>query len=201
MKLFYSKGACSLSTHIVINELGLDCEYMAVNLATKKMADGGDYLIINPKGVVPALQLDNKQILTENVAIQQYLADTYNGTTLLPAVKDFKRYRVLEWLSFLSSDIHKSFGPLFNNQVSEAEKQNIFIPNLEKKLDYIDKHLSQNAYLMGDEFSLPDAYLFVMLRWLANVKIDLPAWEALTRYHAAVNQRPTVLKSLLEEGI
>ncbi|CAN5464300.1 glutathione transferase GstA [soil metagenome] len=200
MKLFYSKGACSLATHIIINEIGVACEYELVDLKSKKTADGKDYLLINPKGAVPALQLDTNEILTENAVIQQYLADTHKASTLLPPIHDFKRYRVLEWLNFISADIHKSFGPLFNSQVSTTDQENIFLPNLKKKFDFVDNHLKNNAYLVGDDFTLPDGYLFVMLTWLPKFKIELSTWQSLPRYFAALSNRPSIQHSLAEEG-
>ena len=138
MKLYYSRGACSLTVRIIINELAIPCDYEAVNLKTKKTENDEDYFKINPKGAVPALELANQEILTENAAILQYLADEFKATSLLPPMGNFKRYRVLEWLSFVSSDVHKLFGPLFNPLVSQESKDDIFIPALKKKFKFVD---------------------------------------------------------------
>src|SRR5690348_3970643 len=128
MKLYYSKGACSLAVRIVINELGLKCDYEAVDLKTKKTATGDDFLKINDAGAVPALALDDKKILTENIVIQQYLADTHKAYQLLPEVGNMKRYQILKWMSFAASDLHKSCSPLFNHALDNEVKQSIFIP-------------------------------------------------------------------------
>ena len=195
MKLYYSKGACSLAIRILINELKLSAEYITVDLKTKKTEQGEDYYQINPKGSVPALKLDNGQVLTENAALQQYLADVSHATTLLPAVGDFKRYRVLEWLSFINSDFHKSCGTLFNTAIPQAIKDEVFIPTVKAKLDYLDKHLKNSTYLL-DHYTLPDGYLFVILTWLPHFKIDLAQWPSVFRYFNELKKRPSIEKSL-----
>jgi glutathione S-transferase len=199
MKLYYTKGACSLAIRIVINELNFSAEYEAVDLKTKKTEQGDDYYQINPKGSVPALKLDNGQVLTENAAIQQYLADLGHATTLLPAVSDLKRYRVLEWLSFINSDFHKSCGILFNAAIPQSIKDEVFIPAVKAKLAYLDKHLENNVYLL-DHYTLPDGYLFVILSWLAHFNIDLSQWTHVFRYFNELKKRPSIEKSLKEEG-
>jgi glutathione S-transferase len=155
---------------------------------------------MNAKGAVPALRLDNNEILTENSAIQQYLVDTQKAIHLLPAVGDLKRYRVLEWLGYVNSDLHKGFGPLFNPKVPQDLKDDIFIPNIKAKLDYLDKHFSQSPYLL-DHYTLPDGYLFVILRWAPNVKIDLSPWKNVSRYYNELKARPSIQVALGEEGI
>lgn len=201
MKLYYSKGACSLAVRIIIHELNLKCDYEAVDLKTKKTKTGKDYLTINPKGAVPALMLDNNQILTENGAIQQYLADINHADQLLPPLNDLNRYRVLEWLNYASSDIHKGFGPLFNHELSDEIKEKIFKPALEKKFNGLDQHLKDNQFLTGDQFTLPDAYLFAMLRWFKVFKIDMNRWPNISRYFQELKERPSIRKSLEEEGL
>ncbi|KIE05400.1 Glutathione S-transferase GST-6.0 [Candidatus Jidaibacter acanthamoeba] len=201
MKLFYSKGSCSLVVRILINEIGIDCEYEAVNLATKITESGCDFLSVNAKGSVPALLLDNGELLTENVVIQQYLADTYQAYNLLPSADNFLRYRALEWLNFITSDLHKSFAPLFNSQIPEDLKDKIFKPLLIKKLDFINKHLEKNAYLLGEEYMLPDGYLFVILTWLARVGLDISNWPLLADYKKKVLAREPVQRSLKEENL
>ncbi|MGC1182845.1 glutathione transferase GstA [Legionella sp.] len=201
MKLFFSKGACSLATHIIINELALISEYEAVDLITKKTATGNDFLKINPKGAVPTLITGDNKTLTENAIILQYLADTNNATQLLPTLGDFKRYRVLEWLNYVATELHKGFGPLWNPDMPQEIKNNLVIPLLKKKFTFIDKHLQNHKFLSGEHFTLPDAYLFVMLLWAANVKIDLSELFNLSRYFSDLKKRDSILKSLKEEDI
>lgn len=201
MKLYYSKGACSLAVRITIHEIGLDCEYEAVDLKTKKTEKDGDYLKINPKGAVPALVLDSKDVLTENCVIQQYLADQFNATQLLPPIEDFKRYRVLEWLNFISTDIHKTFGPLFNPDMPQEIKNTFFIPLVKKKLTFAESYLGNNAFLLGDAFTLADSYLFVMLFWLGKFKLNIQEWPKLADYFERLKKRPSIEKSLAEEKL
>lgn len=201
MKLYYSKGACSLSVRIILHEIGIPFEQESVNLKTKKTESGADYLKINPKGAVPAIELANKEILTENAAIQQYLADEYKATPLLPPVGNFKRYRVLEWLSYVSSDLHKSFGPLFNHTLPQEIKDEYFLPILIKKFEAVDEHLRKNKFLIGDQYTLPDAYLFVVSRWLAAFKLDMAKFPNLSRFMAEVKKRQAVADALGEEGL
>ncbi|CAM4385330.1 MAG: Glutathione S-transferase GST-6.0 [Legionellaceae bacterium] len=201
MKLYYSIGACSLVIRIVLNELKIPFETEAVNLMTKKTASHEDFLTINPKGAVPALILDNQEVLTENAVIQQYLVDHYNSTTLLPPVGDFKRYRALEWLNFITTELHKNCAPLFNPTLSEEIKKDIFKPILDKKLKFIEQQLQQNTYLLGNEFSLPDAYLFVILQWLPRLGIETNQYPAINHYQTKLKQRPSIQQSLQEEGL
>lgn len=200
MKLYYSKGACSLASRICINELGLVCEYEAVNLSDKTTISGEDYWKINPKGAVPALLTDDKQVLTENAVIQQYLVDTHHADKLLPPMGQWKRYRVLEWLNYMTTELHKGFGPLFNPQMPDQVKQDITIPFLKKKFEFLDSQLSK-TYLMGDEFTLPDGYLFVMLLWAKKMKLDLSHCKNLMRFMEQAMQRPSIRQSLEEEGL
>lgn len=200
MKLFYSKGACSLAVRILLNELNVECQFERVDLKTKKTETSRDFLEINPKGSVPVLELEEGQFLTENSAIQQYLADRYYAFELLPEVNDFKRYRVLEWLNFMSTEIHKGFGPLFSTQVPDQDKEEIFKPALKKKFEFIENHLKNSPYLL-DQFTLPDAYLFVMLRWLPHFKMDMSIWPKLTNYFEGLKKRPSIQKALHDEGL
>lgn len=201
MKLYYSKGACSLAVRIIINELKMPSEFEAVDLKTKITETGADFLKINPKGEVPTLVLDNQNVLTENAVIQQYLVDVKARTDLLPAVGDFQRYRVLEWLNFITTDLHKGFGPLFNAKVPEDLKNNLFKPNLRTKFELIEKHLEGKLYLLGENFTLPDAYLFVILRWFYHMKIELASATNLSRYFALLKTRPSIEQSLKQEGL
>lgn len=201
MKLFFSKGACSLVSRIILNELALPAEYEAVDLSTKKTATGGDFLKINPKGAVPTIITNDSEILTENAVILQYLADTNNATQLLPALGDFKRYRVLEWLNYVATELHKNFGPIFNSDIPQEIKNNFAIPLLKKKFTFIDKHLQNHKLLSGEHFTLPDAYLFVMLLWAAKLKIDLSELSNISLYFNDLKKRDSILRSLQDEGI
>lgn len=201
MKLYYSKGACSLTVRIIINELGLASDYESVNLSAKQTETGTDFLSVNPKGAVPTLVIEQNKILTENAVILQYLADSQQATELLPPVTDFNRYRVLEWLNYVSTEMHKGAGILFNPRVPQTVKDELFIPLLKAKLNYLAAHLAKQAYLAGDHFTLPDAYLFVVLNWLQVFKIDLHEWPALSAYFATIKNRAAVKKSLQEEGL
>lgn len=199
MKLYFAKGTCSLAVRIIIHEIRLKSEFEAVDLKTKKTASGEDFLQINPKGAVPVLLTDENEILTENAVIQQYLADKHNATHLLPALNNFKRYRVLEWLNFITTELHKGCGPLFNSAVPSDIKDSVFKPALQNKLHFVEKNLQKNTFLLGGQFTLPDAYLFVILSWLPYFKMDLNAWPHLTRYYANLEQRTTIQQSLQEE--
>ena len=200
MKLYYKKGSCSLAVRIVINELGLNCEYEAVDLTTKKTTSGADYYEINSKGSVPALVLDDGEVLTENTVIQQYLADVHHAKNLLPTLGNFARYRVLEWLNFATTDLHKGFSPLFNSKIPTSLKEEIFMPVLKAKFDYVNNHLATREYLAGEHFTLPDAYLFVILSWFPHVHLELSGWLNLQNYFEKIKARPAVVKSLAEEA-
>jgi glutathione S-transferase len=201
MKLYYSKGACSLVVRIVIHEIGLKTEFEAVDLKNKKTEKGQDFFTINAKGSVPTLELDNGEILTENAVILQYLADTSKANQLLPFLGDFKRYRVLEWVNYITTELHKGFSPLFNPSVPQDVKDKVFIPLIKNKFSAINAHLQQNHYLLGDDFSLSDPYLYVILRWAVAFKIDLKEYTHLTRYFNNLHERASIQQALKEEGL
>ncbi len=201
MKLYYTKGACSLACRIIINEIGLDCEYISVDLKSKKTEKGQDFTQINPKGSVPVLITDDEETLTENAVIQQYLADHNNSTDLLPKVRDIKRYHVLEWQNYVATEIHKAFGVLFHDAISNELKEQIFAPIIKKKFLYVDKSLENKSFLIYETFTLPDAYIFVMLTWAAHFNFDLSEWPNITRYFHELKKRPSIKKSLLDEGL
>lgn len=201
MKLYYSKGACSLAIRILIHEIGISCEFESVDLVKKITENGDDYFKINPKGYVPCLYLDNGEYLTENVAIQIYLAEEYKATQLLPTMGNFNRYRVIEWTTYVSTELHKGAGPLFNPSISPEEKNEIFIPVYKKKLDFVEQQLANRKYLVGNDFTLPDAYLFVILSWLHKFKLELSNWPNLARYFEELKNRKSVAQSLREEGL
>ena len=198
MKLYYSPGACSLSPHIVLNEAGLAFDAETVDLGAKKTKSGADYKAINPKGAVPALQLDNGQVLTEGSAIVQYLADQKPATKLAPAAGTMERYRLQEWLNYIASEVHKGFSPLFNPKATDEWKQ-VVKDNLGAKFDYLSKQLQGKDYLMG-AFSVADAYLFTILGWSKSMNIDLAKWPVLASYMERVGARPAVKAALEAEA-
>ena len=201
MKLYYSPGACSLSPHIVLREAEIDADLEKVDLKSKKTESGADYTMVNPKGQVPALALDNGQTLTEGPAIVQYLADQKPESGLAPRNGTFERYRLQEWLNFISSELHKSFGVLFQPAVPDEYKR-IAQDTISKRLDLVDWHLnSDGPFLMGNHFTVADAYLFVMTTWAEITKIDLGPWRRLKAYANGVAQRPKVQQALREEGL
>ncbi len=200
MKLYYSPGACSLSPHIVLSEAGLPVDLVKVDLKTKKMADGGDYMQVNGKGYVPVLELDDGQRLSEGPAIVQYLADQKPGSGLAPRSGTMERYRLQEWLNFISTEVHKQFSPLFNPGASEDWKQ-AARANLSRRFDWIGTRLQGRPYLMGEHFTVADAYLFTVLNWCGFTAIDLGRWPALKDYAARVGARPKVQEALKAEGL
>lgn len=203
MKLYFSRGACSLGVRIIIHELDLPAEFESVNIKSKpkKTEKGEDFLKINPKGSVPVLLTDEGEILTENIAILIYLAEHSKETRLLPNEGNFLRYRVLEWLSFISADLHKAFGLLFNPATPQEIKENLVIPLIKDKLNFVDKSLQHKKFLLGENFTLPDAYLFVVLSWTFYFKINLEEWSNLNKYFNQLKERPSVQKSLSEENL
>jgi glutathione S-transferase len=196
MKLYYSPGACSLSPHIVGVEAGIPLELVKVDLKAHKLEDGSDYYKINPKGYVPALRLDDGNMLTEGPAIVQYLGDLKPEAGLIPAA-GFGRYKVAEWLTFINSEIHKNFSPLFGN-VSDDVKADARA-KVVKRFDYVDSQLAGKQFLTGDAFTVADAYLFVMTTWSHHVKIELP--ENLRKFFDRVSKRPAVHQAMKEEGL
>ena len=201
MKLFYAAGACSLASRIILNEIGIAADYEAVDLKTKQTANGQNFLTINPKGYVPTLCLENGDILTENAVIMQYLADHYQASNLLPPVGDWQRYRVLEWLNYVSTELHKGFSPIFNRDIPQDLKDKIFIPKLIEKLHYVDNHLQSHSYLIGKHFTLPDAYLFVVLRWVIGKKLPVQTLPHLLEYATQLRLRKSVADALHQEGL
>src|SRR5678816_1703726 len=200
MKLYYSPGACSLSPHIVLCELGLEFEPVLASTKTHKLQDGTDYYTINPKGYVPTLELDNGERLTEGPAIVQYLADQKPESGLAPKNGTLERYQVQEWLNFLTSEVHKQFSPLFRPNTPEDYKP-IAKENLAKRFDLIDQHLKGKDYLMGKQFTVADAYLFVLSNWTKPTQIDLAKWPNLQAYNKRVAARPKVKEAMQAEGL
>ncbi len=199
MKLYYAPGACSQAPHILMHEIGLSHDAAKVDLKSKMVEDGRSYLQVNPKGSVPALELDNGEVLTENAVILQYLGDRANWPEVLPPLGDFRRYRVLEMVNFITTELHKRFSYLFNPNASEETKQ-LVIAEIGKKLDVIEEKLGAGPFLMGEELTLPDPYLFVITGW-AEKFIGLDRWPNLKAFRARMLERPSVRHVLRFEGL
>ena len=199
MKLYYSPGACSLAPHIALNEAGLAHDAVKVDLRTHKLADGTDYTTINPKGYVPLLETDDSTRLSEVAVLLQYIADRKPGT-LAPAFGSMERYRLMEWLNFIATEIHKQFGPLWDPSTPDATKERQRA-TLAKRFDYVARTLSVQPYLTGETFSIADAYLFTVVNWSGMLDVDLSPWPALQQFQARVAARPKVHATLVAEGL
>jgi glutathione S-transferase len=200
MKLYYSPGACSLSPHIALLEAGLPYDLVKVDLRTKKLENGDDYLKVNPKGQVPAVAFDSGEFVTEGPVIVQMIADKASAKNLAPARDSAERYKLLEWLNFITSEVHKNFGPLFSPVLSDDAKA-FFKDRVMGKFKYIDGALAGHDYLMGKQFTVADAYLFTMLCWADRMNFDLSALPNLLAYKARVGARPKVQEALTREGL
>ena len=201
MKFYYQKAACSLAVRIILNEVGASFEEEAVDLKTKICKNGKDFRKINPKGSVPTLELEGGVVLTENAVILQYLAHTYDKNNLLPARDDFEHYRILEWLNFVATELHKGFSPLFNPMVPAEVKERVFKPLLKSKFTYINNHLEHHSYLHHKHFTLPDAYLYVMIRWAIAHGVVLSDLTHLAQYVLLLNQKKSIKDSLMQEQL
>jgi glutathione S-transferase len=199
MKLYISPGACSLSPHIVFREAGLPFDMETVDLGAKRTKSGKDFKVINPKGYVPVLELEGGQVLTEGPAIVQYIADQKPASKLTPPAGTMDRYRLQEWLNFVTSEMHKAYSPLFNPQTPDAFKE-MSRTKIGGRLDFLTKSLQGKDYLMGSTFTVADAYLFVVLGWSGHVGIDLAKWPVLQAYWDRVAARPAVKAALDAEA-
>ena len=200
MKLYFAPGACSLSPHIVALELGIPLELVKVDTKSKQLAGGGDFLAINPKGYVPAIQLANNEVLTEGPAIVQYLADQKPEAGLVPPAGTFERVRLQEMLGYINSEIHKAYSPLFN-PATPQETRDERLAYLKKRYALLDKRLAGQPYLLGDKFTVADAYLFTVTNWAGHVKLDLADFPAIQAFQARIAQRPAVQAALVAEGL
>ena len=200
MQLYFAPGACSLASHITAREAGLSIDLKRADTKTKKLEDGSDYFAVNPKGAVPALKLDNGQVLTEGVAIMQYLADQKPESNLAPKNGTFERYRVQEWLNYITSEVHKGFSPLWNPAADPAVKA-YALDGLKKKFDWLNIQLAGKKYLTGDTFTVADAYLFTVVNWTNFLGIDLGPWPVLKEFQARVAARPKVQEAMAAEGL
>jgi len=199
MNLYYAPGACSLAPHIVMREAGFPVELKKVDLKAKQF-EGGDYKQVNGKGYVPAVKLDDGSVLTEAPVIMQYLADQKPDTGLAPKAGSMDRYRLQEWLNFITSELHKGMGNFFNPAITEDWRKAV-TDRLSIRMDWLSKQLEGRKYLMGDKFTVADAYLFVILNWAAPSKFDLSKWPTLQEYHKRVAARPKVQEALKAEGL
>jgi glutathione S-transferase len=200
MKLYYSPGACSLSPHIALLEAGLPYDLVKFDLRAKKLESGDDFLNVNPKGQVPALALDSGELVTEGPIIVQMIADRAADKNLAPARDSAERYKFLEWLNFITTELHKNFSPLFQPVIPDDVK-NFFRERLLGKFKYIDSQLAGRDYLMGKQFTVADGYLFVMLAWADRVKLDLAGLSNIAAYKARIAARPKVQEALTKEGL
>lgn len=200
MKLYYSNGACSLSPHIVLREAGLPFELVLASTKTHKLLDGTDYYGIHAKGYVPLLELDDGERLGEGPAILQYIADQVPARKLAPANGTMARYRLQEWLNFITSELHKGFSPLFNPAMPEEAKV-LMRAKLGERLSWVDQQLAGKQYLMGDDFTVADAYLFTVTNWAPKVGVETGSLAALGAYRARVAARPAVQEAMKAEGL
>jgi glutathione S-transferase len=199
MKLYYSPGACSLAPHIALSEAGLPYQTAKVDLRKHLLEDGSDYYTINPKGYVPLLELDDGALISEVAVILQYIADRKPGT-LAPAYGGIERYRVMEWLNFIATELHKQFAPLWYPTTPDATKE-AQKAKLATRFDLVAKALAAQPYLTGSAFTIADAYLFTILNWAPMLKVDLAPWPALLQFQARVAARPAVHAALVAEGL
>ena len=194
--LYYSPGACSQAPHILLHETGIEHDAAKVNLKSKTLEDGSSYLQVNPKGAVPALRLEDGEVLTENAVVLQYLGDRAGK---LPPPGDLRRYRILEMVNFITTELHKSFSPLFDSAAGD-ETKHYFREHIAKRLDYIERRLGSGPFLMGDTLTLPDPYLFVISGWTDRL-IGLDNWPNITAFRTRMLERPAVRHVLKFEGL
>jgi len=199
MKLYYAPGACSLAVHIVLQETDAEFDLVKVDLTSKKTEFGDDFFQINPHGYVPALQLNNNEILTESVAIMQYLADQSPETNLAPTNGTFERVRLQERLNYLTTELHKAFSPLFSDSTGEEKQKST--SKIEATLNFIDTLLSDKHYLTGKAFSIADAYLFVIASWTTPTGIDLNKWPNISEFYKRISKRKSVVKAMKAERL
>ncbi len=200
MKLFYKPGACSLASHITLRESGKDFTLDGVDLMKKRLENGDDFFAVNPKGQVPALLLDDGTLLTEGVAIMQYLADSVPDRQLLAPTSSLSRYKTIEWLNYIATELHKGFTPLFRPDTPEDFKPTVRAL-LEKKMQYVNDALQDNQWICGSRFSIADAYLFTVLRWAYAVKLNMAGLSNIDAYMARMAERPAVAAALKAEGL
>lgn len=200
MKLYYVPGVCSLASHIALREAGVDFTLDRMDRTTRHTESGENYLAVNPKGSVPALRLDDGEVLTEGAIILQYIADRKPESGLAPVAGGMERYRLAEWLNYIATEVHKQYSPLFNPKLPPEWRDNQ-LGVLASRFAYLSQRLADRPYLMGERFTVADAYLFVVLGWSPRLKVDLGPWPALTDYLARIAARPAVQAALKAEGL
>ena len=200
MKLYYAPGACSLAAHIALREAGFSFELEKVDLASKQTENGENYSKVNPKGYVPALKLDNGEVLTEVAVLLQYIADEKPDSKLAPKFGSMERYRLMEWLSFIATEVHKTLGALFNPAITPEWKASQ-LATFGKRCDVLVEQLDGKQYLLGDSFTIADAYLFTVLGWTGLHQVDMGKWPTLTDYMGRVAERPAVTEAMTKEGL
>src|SRR5215467_12019892 len=200
MKLYYSPGACSLSPHIALLEAGLPHDLVKVDLRAKKLENGDDFWAVNPKGQVPALALETGELVTEGPIILQMIADKVSAKNLAPARDSAERYKLLEWLNYITTELHKNLGPMFSPALKDDAKA-FFKDRAMSKFKYIETQLAGRDYLMGKQFTVADGYLFTMLMWAERLKFDMSGLPNLTAYKTRVAARPKVQEALTKEGL
>jgi glutathione S-transferase len=198
MKLYYAPGACSLASHIALEAVGVPCQLVRVDLREHKTASGQDYYAINPKGYVPALELDDGERLTENAVVLQYIADRKPGT-IAPAFGGMPRYHLMAWLNFIATELHKAVGVLWKPSTTEAQRVDV-LQGVGRRLDYVANALRDRQFLMGDQFTIADAYLFTILNWRKALKFDLDRWPVIAQFQERVAALPAVRKAMAAES-
>lgn len=199
MKLYFSPGSCSMAEHIALREAGLPFEAVRVDLRTG-LCNGEPFKAVNPKGYVPAIQLENGQWLTEGIALLSYIADAAKGSALLPENGSWERYKALEWLTFISTELHKGFSPLWNSATGVADKETAW-ERLSQRITLVDEQLKRNDFLLGSTFTVADAYLFTVLNWAGMLKRSLEQWPTVVSYMQKIRQRPAVAAVIQAEGL
>jgi glutathione S-transferase len=200
MKLYFAPGACAMASQIVLREAGMKFDLVKVDLQAKKTADGQDYKKINPKGYVPCLQADNGEIFTEGAVILQWIADQVPDKKLLPKFGTKERYRAMEWLNFISTELHKGLGSLFNKSLND-EARKVITEKIGSRLEFLNAHLKTQTWMLGNEFSVVDAYVFNIIRWSTSVKIDMAPYPAILGLMEKVGTRPSARASIEGEGL
>jgi len=200
MKLYYTPGACSLAPHIVLREAGLPFSLEKVDIAAKRSAEGADFFAISPNGYVPALEIEPGLVLTEGPAIMQFLADKAPAARLAPVNGTLERYQLQSWLNFITAEIHKAFSPLFKPAMPQEAKA-LFVEQLGQRFDVVERHLARHDYLVGEGFTIADAYLFVTTNWAGYLGVELDRWPALNALRERVAHRPAVQAAMTAEGL
>jgi len=200
MKLYYSSGACSLAPHIVASEAGVPIDLVKVDLGSHKLEDGTDFYSVNPRGYVPVLKLDDGNVMTEASVLVQFIADQKPDSNIIPKMGTMERYKAMQWLAFIATELHKQFGPLFDKSTPEAT-QNALKAKIMKRLGELDEHLKSNDFILGKTFSAADAYAFTIVNWTNFMNMDLKPFPAVQGWFARVAQRPKVHAALVAEGL